>query len=69
MQHQQALDAIRHIAAGQGSAADIRHIFVQLEGIGLGLADQVLAPGGAAYLVAVGFAVVEYLHPEHLAIR
>src|SRR5690348_656705 len=69
VEREEALHAVRDVPAGERGAADILDVLVEIElGTRL-LADELLAPGGVAHLVAVALAVFHDLDAAHRAIR
>src|SRR3990167_2485831 len=54
-----ALDAVAHVLAREGGAADVLDVLVELQGVAILLADELGAPLGIADFAAMGFAVVD----------
>src|SRR5438105_4161821 len=68
MQGEQAPHAFGDMAAGEGGAADIADILLELHWIGGSLADELAAPAGVAHLAAVIFPVLQDFDAAHAAV-
>src|SRR5262245_18716398 len=68
MKAQEAPDTFGDVTAGEGGAADVLDVDVELQRRAVGLADELLAPLRVADLVSVGLAIVEDLDLPHGAV-
>src|SRR5882724_5370028 len=59
---QQAFDAVRDMAAGEGCTGNVLNVFGERERCAMTLAGELVPPGLIANLAAIGFAVFQDLH-------